>query len=335
MQCKIVYLKPRASYRPAMRSDTLWGALCWGVRLLYGEEYLVKFIEGYGQEGPEVAPLFITSAFPFIDKGPYNRILFFPPPLLGLKPYEEIPAGLSFQEARVELRERKEVEKFEWLNQRAFEYFYGDNFELPPDTEHPSLTVRPMTHNTIDRLTGSTLTANRRGQLFHTEERYVHEKKRRKEAGLYFLAKGNTGLLEEALRLLEHLGIGGDRSTGKGRFDIEMQDIELKEPSQPNGMMALSLYHPTQAELEAYEKEPENSKLQYKTLVRQGWRAARPKKPVLYFEEGSVFPVSGDGQAETPVLGRNAFAGKHEEGHDITQYGYGFMIKVKVPAYED
>ncbi|MCB9349574.1 MAG: hypothetical protein H6573_18965 [Lewinellaceae bacterium] len=52
---------------------------------------------------------------------------------------------------------------------------------------------------------------------------------------------------------------------------------------------------------------------------------------MLYFEEGSVIPILSDKE----VWGRNAYAGEHEQGHSITQYYHGFMIKVKIPTHEN
>ncbi|RMG73182.1 MAG: CRISPR-associated protein Csm7, partial [Bacteroidetes bacterium] len=36
----VVYMKPRSGFRGSLRSDTLWGTLCWAMRLLYGETAL-------------------------------------------------------------------------------------------------------------------------------------------------------------------------------------------------------------------------------------------------------------------------------------------------------
>lgn len=329
MQRKIIYLKPHSSFRAAMRSDTLWGACCWGMRLLYGKGYLEAFLESYQTPDTDVKPFYISSAFPFLEKN-NQRIPFLPPPVRQVEYYKE-SAGKSYEEEKQQMRRWKTAGDNQWLSKAQFEYAFCGITPAPKQlVGHPAIEVRPMTHNTIDRLVGSTLTANNRGQLFHTEERYVLEKERKQNAGLYFLAAGNTDLLESVLRLLEHLGIGGDRSIGKGRFDMEWEDFDIHEPSDANGLMALSLYHPNPEELLKLEKS-QDPVLNYKTIVRQGWKAAHNKKPVLYLEEGSVIPILSDKQ----VWGRNAYAGEHEQGYPITQYGHGFMIKVKIPTHEN
>lgn len=322
-----------------MRSDTLWGAICWGVKMLYGEQRLLDFIKSYTAEAStvEAKPIYISSAFPYLEVAGQKE-LYLPRPLLRLeeKGFEE---GGTFSETIQKSRAQKYSHPNPLMTLSEFRAADWAPGETDKNRAYPTVSVDPMTHNTIDRLTGSTLSSNGRGQLFHTEERRVYpawpksvEEKGEAKAGLYFLAHGDTDTLKAVLRLLEHYGIGGDRSSGKGRFDIAWgeEPMEIPEPGDANAQLALSLYHPTQSELQQYEQEPNTSPLQYKTVVRQGWKAASLKKPTLYFEEGSVFPLV-DGQ-QPNRLGKNAFGGKHEAGHDITQYGFGFMINVKVPT---
>ena len=328
MKYTVVYLKPRTTYRPVMKSDTLWGALCWGIRMLYGTNKLQQFISGYQSDEPQVAPFYISSAFPYYQRHASHPVLYLPRPLELLE-LEEIPDNSSYETVKKAMRDRKDTEKVNPLKQDVFEYLYCDG-RLPSSKSQLEVKTRPMAHNTINRITGSTLTTNNSGQLFHTEERFVRSNHKNATTGLYFLASGNITLLESVLRFLEHYGIGGDRSTGKGRFDISLDSITIKEPSQPNAMMNLSLYHPTANELAGYEKST-SSILRYKTIVRQGWKNAQLKKPVLYFEEGSVFPYS---ENVLGCFGKNTTSGTHEEGHSITQYGYGLMINLKLSANE-
>ncbi|WP_282774617.1 type III-A CRISPR-associated RAMP protein Csm4 [Phaeodactylibacter xiamenensis] len=349
MQYKAFYLLPRSSYRPNMHSDTIWGAICWGMRMLYGERRLQDFLESYetGQTVGAAQPLAISSAFPYIEKDGEPEQHYLPRPLLldayyddqkeGLKSYIKDKGAEGFEKGKLEARRRKLLKPTPFIELEDLKqgnWSAKGTFSIKPKVQNS-----PMTHNTIDRLTGSTLTSNNRGQLFHTDERYVYpdpqvdmerEKQRQYKAGIYFLAHPDSdiGTLEAIMRLLEQFGIGGDRSSGKGRFDIKIRDLEIQEHDAPNARMNLSLYHPTEAELIAYDAAPKNSPLQYKTTVRQGWKAASLKKPLLYFQEGSVFPMPDD----KGIAGTNTDAGEHEEGHRITQYGIGLMINLNVPT---
>jgi len=332
MQCNIVYLKPKTTYRPAMKSDTLWAALCWGICTLHGEDFLIEFINSYGEGASKVEPIYLSSAFPYYKRHAANPILFLPRPLKAEKDCREVPKGAEFKKAIDLMRECKLSDKESFISKASFEYLFCESNQPAGNELYRELgmTVKPMTHNTIDRLTGSTLTIGNKGQLFHTEERMMETKNKKDKAGLYFLFKGNTELLKQVLRFWEHFGIGGDRTIGKGQFEFELQEnIEIKEPAQPNARMALSLYHPTPDEVKAYDEDT-SKLLQYKTIVRQGWKGAFQKKPALYFEEGSVIPYKHGSE----IMGNNINGGQHQYGHTITQYGYGFMLNLKMPENE-
>lgn len=332
-----------------MHSDTLWGAICWGMRMLYGERQLRDFLESYetGQPVGDAKPIYISSAFPYIEKDGEPEQHYLPRPLLpdayyedqeeGLETYIEEKGAEGFEKGKLEARRRKLLKPAPFIELEDLKQ--GNWSAKGAFSVKPAVKNSPMTHNTIDRLTGSTLTSNNRGQLFHTDERYVYpvpkdnmkrKEQRQYKAGIYFLAHPDSdiGTLEAIMRLLEQFGIGGDRSSGKGRFDIKIADLEIKGHDTPNARMNLSLYHPKQEELQVYDTASDNSPLQYRTTVRQGWKAASLKKPLLYFQEGSVFPLLND----NGIAGTNTDAGEHEEGHRITQYGIGLMINLKVPT---
>lgn len=325
---KAYFLRPRSSYRSGLHSDTLWGAVCWAIRALYDEDRLKGLISSYepGAASDE-SPFYLSSAFPYVQSH-YGgkKTLFLPRPLGQGSFYPPLSAD-SFEQAKGELRQRKAIDQKAWLEQSVFESEYCGG--APPATvaSTPELDNRPMTHNTINRLTGSTLSLNGQGQLFHTEERRVHPGpgERDQVAGLYFLADGDTTLLEAALRFLEHYGIGGDRSVGKGRFDMEQGKVSWRTPDAADAQMVLSLYHPTKEELDTYDKAVPGPTLCYKTTVRQGWygRLERAKPPRLYFTEGSVFPGT------SAHLGQNVKLGTHPLGHEVTQYGCALTLPIK------
>jgi CRISPR/Cas system CSM-associated protein Csm4 (group 5 of RAMP superfamily) len=76
---KQIYLKPRGPFRAPPRSDTLFGLLAHAVRAVYGRASVERFLAP-AFESPANAPLYVTSAFPWIEteKG---RLHFFPAPL--------------------------------------------------------------------------------------------------------------------------------------------------------------------------------------------------------------------------------------------------------------
>lgn len=338
---KIVYLKPKSGYRTSLRSDTLWGMLCWAIRDLYGAEKLVDFINSYKNESSDTKPFYISSTFPFKQVG-RDFHLFFPTPQLPIleKAYQPLE-GETYEAQRKDLRQRKKERKKHLIERDLFEQVInGGISEIPNEEKSPKQETLAVTHNTINRIKGGTLELNKQGQLFHVEENFLldpkNETKNKETVGLFFLAKGDTTLLESALRYLEHTGIGGDKGVGKGKFEISIKDFELKEPSDYNAFVNLSLYAPTEDETNNWQKS-ESELLNYTIIDRQGKVGGLAlnnkniwKEVVTMFKEGSCFPKV-EGQID---FGENRVVKKQNIDKnvpfDIYHYGMAFMVKMKI-----
>lgn len=348
MNSHIVYLEPvhGAAYKAELRSDTLWAAICWAIRMIHGNDRLNTLLAAYDHPSNSGDAFYISSAFPYIEIGS-KKTHFFPAPSLPFsKTIRQANTG-SKDPVSIKLKareEKKSPNKKKLLQQSLFEYRIGGISE--PDQQEiaikaPEVNVRPMTHNTIDRITGSTLKLNDSGQLFHTDEIFwEHEmakvkpaKKNDTRLGLFFLISGNMELVKPALAFLQNEGIGGDRSTGKGRFDIsEPQPFNIQAPADPNAVMLLSLYHPTEDELDYWHNLTEKRLLNISYEQRRGrvhlkrGKDFLHKKSVMFFQEGSVFPTP----PKSGQLGKNIHTHTFEEDFDIQRYGYAFTIPVKI-----
>ena len=358
---KIIYLKPRSGYVTELRSDTLWGALCWGIRYLWGNEELELFIEKYKKGNPDFV---ISSVFPFKQYGK-DKIPFFPNPLI-LASNTSVDTEASIVE---DYRLRKKLKNIAWLNLTDFgEMLHGrltandllmrlrkeyrrkkeaddnSNEYVPlPETIDRSAPERldySMTHNTIDRLQGGTLQlptedGDTAGQLFHAEESYWYDAHNDSDAerpntGIYFLVEGNIEKLVPVLRLFRDLGIGADRTSGKGSFDFEVEDFMLPEPASKdsNALMNLSLWLPTQSELSDLKG------IQYQLERREGrvggYRQRRIKQPRLYFAEGSVFerPSGYKDDHRMGCIQEQYFDAKHRPNHPVWDNGFGLMVNL-------
>lgn len=75
---KQIYLKPRGAFRARPRSDTLFGLLAHAVRTVYGRSSVERFL-GPALETPQASPLYLTSAFPYLE-AEKGRLHFFPAP---------------------------------------------------------------------------------------------------------------------------------------------------------------------------------------------------------------------------------------------------------------
>jgi CRISPR-associated protein Csm4 len=307
---KIVKIIPKTNFHTYLHSDTLWGNLVYAYKLLYGETALENLLENYLKGD---IPFVVSSVFPYeiIKNGTEEILYYFPKPLLG---GETIKA-----ESPEDMTIIKEFKSIRFVEQRIFEeYLNGnlddkslfDRFKLFMIEENKkkeeknenvikenkfrylkNITSIYNLHNSIDRMSGSTLRAESRGQLYWEDE-YAFGN----EMGLFFLAEiSELDKFEALLRLLSHIGIGGNRSIGKGSFEFEIKEHEFNLPSECNAYVSLSLYHPSKDELENLASK--NANLFYDISTRIGFvgkdfnNIAQEKNPVNCFTEGSTFFV--------------------------------------------
>ena len=363
---KIVYLKPLGGYATELRSDTLWGTLCWGVKHLWGNGALTQFTEAAAAGQPEFV---VSSAFPYKQYGT-ERIPFFPNPLL-------LPPTQSKQDATAALENARLLKRF-----KAIEYVEGTDFvsilrgELraeglmerlrqqyrdrliaieekreylpsPQDRDRsaPVLEEYSMTHNTINRRRGGTLERlgednEPAGQLFHAGECYwsdPYSDGKTPNTGIFFLVEGDASKLEPLLMFLRHWGFGADRSTGKGFFDASIQDFSLPEVElgQANALVNLSLWCPTEAELHAIDGS--NGPKQYRVETRCGYvgrhDAYLRKHPVRYFKEGSILPLVSDENQQHRYRGRLVEQTQCSKllPHKVWDNGLGLVVRMRAP----
>ena len=115
-------------------------------------------------------------------------------------------------------------------------------------------------------------------------------------SGLYFIAKGDTMLLERGLDLLQLEGIGTDRNIGNGYFTYKKSEkaIKLNFPENTEMVMSLSMFIPE-------SKEQLNGLLSkdvaYDFVRRGGWITTFPhnqyRKNFIYaFLPASIFSLA-------------------------------------------
>lgn len=332
---KIVCLRPKSGFITELRSDTLWGLICWGIRNVYGNKTLETTLETFNNNKPEFQ---LSSCFPFVTVDNKPK-LFFPRPCLPLKSYEKISKNISAKEKIETNIKEKKNRKIGYIEVDSFEKLANKKITLENAIENsfpPGLVSTDITHNTIDRIKGGIVKKNGVRQFFHIDEYLIDndQKDGKNETGLFFLIKGDSTKVEAALRWFSHVGFGRDRNTGKGHFKINVGEFKLNEPSDFNAVTNLSLYFPSQKnkELELFKIDP---LFNYQLEQRQGYlgflKYRDTEKPVTtMFKEGSVFPaVSGK-----EIYGENLVVKEKDENaglfHNVYQYGYGFMVKMKI-----
>ncbi|RMH70435.1 MAG: type III-A CRISPR-associated RAMP protein Csm4 [Bacteroidetes bacterium] len=283
---QVLYLIPQSPYRTRLRSDTVWGLLVTAIGQVYGERRLLDVVEA--AEAGE--PFFtVSSAMPFYDTEDGQRVHCFPRPITA--PYTPPPTDLAA------LQRIKRAKKVHWLPQPEFEaWLQGRQGEAKLlETTATRVAVGPRAtyteHIAIDRLTGTTRAENGSGQLFTRTNYYLPG-----GGGLFVLVRGQTELLEGAVRFLEHFGFGGDNTVGRGHFRTAWGTLKLAEPETPTHAITLSLYAPTRAELEGIRQH--RNACWYDLEIRRGrvgthfvGAGVYRKRPVAVFREGSSFPA--------------------------------------------
>ena len=139
-------------------------------------------------------------------------------------------------------------------------------------------------------------------------------------SGLYFLVDGKDGILETALKYLQDEGIGGKRTWGLGKFEMEKDKIKIREKG--DCYITLSLTHPKDLENVIY----------WKPVVRGGWintRNATLRKPkIIMASEGSVFRSADEG--ELVNLNTTYTDLPSIVGHDVWVNGKSFLIRMVI-----
>lgn len=330
MKEHVIRLTPRSGFEITMHSDTLFGAICWGIRMLFGEKKLLSVLE----EFRDAPPFLLSSAFPW--KETRNKTTYYlPKPILPplsaneikelkdksrakLEPYHTDKAHIMEMAAKY-----KRFKKLQWIPIDSFKNVLKSCSEqiLFIDYLDGFITELRFTDsgiaqkNSLDRLTHSTAGA---GKVFFTPDIGFRERH-----GLYFLLKTNdiANYLKPVLMFLQDSGIGPNARTGKNWFSIKIEEKTLIGESEGNAFITLSrffgddqmridnsFYHITSV------RSKVESRLEF--AGEDVW-----KDRVMYFAAGSML---------TPVEQKPHYGGlmpvKEIAGKTIYQYGYAYPI---------
>lgn len=303
-------------------SDTLFSALINAMSIYEGSKKVEMLIERFLHN--PLPPFFITSLFV------YNRDFYFLP-----RPLNELSLLDRLRESRVnELKDLKwkELKKLKWVEKSYFLRWLRQDIKeeeieemLNNQAFYKEAFVREIRPRvTLDRVTNQS-------SLYHCG--YIHF---RRDAGLYGLvAFRDDDFVErfkELILLLGETGLGGEKTYGCGRFEVEFKDPDRTFTEilniQTEDYTLLSLYHPSEEEKE----ELADNLLYYETVRKRGWitsgRHALPlkRKSVGFIVEGSVLrkPFRGTLIDVTPD---NPPAGILN--HPVYRYGYAFIAPFK------
>lgn len=326
----IVYLKPRAPFAQAVpRSDTLFGAVAWAIRLLYGEpelaELLGRFDAAIQADAPP--PFVLSSLFPYL-KHENSTLRFLPRPLAApaqmalntpqkyqlakkLKQAALLSEAVFASVAQGELNDDGLLAELLKGKQGRFALHGGaliTQEELGSVRLFPSLYRNGETaRNAINRLSSST--GDEGGQLFYTPIAAARALDATEaHTGFYCrvrmtetAAPGIGAKLKAAMHFLGEKGFGGDVSVGRGHCEIEI-DETASELGCDGGerLVLLSLLHPSakdrahftasqSALLARLERRKGFLESAFTASTRRFW-----KPTLVMLGEGATFPRDGN-----------------------------------------
>lgn len=262
------------SFCSPIQSDTLFGSFCWALRYIKGENILKDFINDCVEGKP---PVVFSNAFP---------AGYMPKPLMG-ENKKRWADDLSKAEKRKKYTDLKRLKKIEFISVNSFN-------EMVLGRGHSGKGIKTK-HSVLQTVTHGNLVNRHTGTVGSEDE---------KEAGLFerheffpirdfeIYAGVEKGWQEVFANIVTHqcrLGIGADRSAGKGIF--EAKNIEkyngFSMPEDPDAVVMISNYIP---------RADDPSDGNYNTIVKYGKlgmeyaSSEMPfKKPLIMITPGAVF----------------------------------------------
>ncbi len=290
-----------------IHSDTLFSAFCNCYLLLYGESELNNLLDRFLKGEP---PFIISSAFPW-----WEDKFYFPVPL------NQIPKEKKFKKIKF-------VEKDAWEKLLSGEKLENlNNFKSIPDiTTDDENKKTPYRIITTPRVALSRLNNHPGENFFHFGEVFYKE-----NSGLFFLVDFKDENIKEkfeaTLRVMSHEGIGGDRTIGKGFFEIkgtgEMKfNIEIN--SNSFGYVTLSLYYPKEEEIKGV-KDGYYDIVERKGYIFSPYCKSLRRKSVRMFAEGSVFFTNPEMIGTLANVTPEIF-----DKHTVYRYGFCFALPCKL-----
>lgn len=319
-----------------VHSDTLYSAILtvWS-RIFPGD------IKGITEANPP--PFLLSTAFPYSEEQE-----FYPMPLAPVNVKIQADDGKKFR--RVQFVETALLQKivtgerltFDPADTRQGGRFWVQAQQQPLDStgggkaggagngsagrknlpEEPVVFQTEVPRVTIDRV------ASKAMNYFVSEVRFAEG------AGLFFWARFTDPECKsrfiQVLRVLGDEGLGLDRTSGKGFFEVEDTDIaDAALPGLPNSrrFMTLALYHPVQTEM----SEERLRSSGYELVRRGGYISGLTfrRQTITMFAEGSVFPGSPQESYGAKCHALDPDFALATVGHPVYRYGYAFPIGIQ------
>jgi len=286
-----------------IHSDTLFSAMVNAIRINKGRDSVEDFVSNFRDGNTR-----ISSVFPKLE-----GIFLFPKLLL------------RFDEDS-DKRDRKMVKKAMFVSKMMFERLINEGKYpkdlhikkgiIGSDNELKKIELgRDWIKSEVLERFSRVSSGNEDHSLFNIATTIYDS------ANLYVLVKGKIDIVEESLKMLEDLGIGGKISSGMGQIKfVGRGNLELNVPKSTDYCTTLSLFTPRRNELNCMLDKG----VAYKFVTRGGWISSPDgstvKRGVGCFLEGSIF--------KQPIDGVLVDVSPKNFPHEVYKYLKAFVLPV-------
>ena len=269
----------------------------------------------------------VSSLFPFYQQGDNQRTSYFLP-----MPLQSRLPDLTDED------KAKMVKKIRWADAEFYPNILAGNSLFDRSDEHfdhihgEYLTTAKVPDKFIQSEVCQRVKIESRTGEKDALPYYVDRITFAKGAGFYFLATGNTQLLDKGMSILSQCGIGTDRHVGYGFFEFTTDELTIDTPMDADHVVSMSMLIPS--EKKQLEELFASDEIAYELIRRGGWITSMPhhhlrKNAVYGFLPGSVFCKPQGEICGTIVDLAPDIVKKSEEKHPIWRDGRAIMLPIK------
>lgn len=320
-------------------ADTFFSALCNEIASLEGSTGVEKFIEAVKKD-----EMVFSDLYPYCDKDMETQLLV-PKPILTILGAEKKVDSL--ENVKKEREKSKKYKKMKYIRVSEMDSY------LKSSKEGKVFKSEVEKNWAIDQ----TVKVNMRGEeplpYLVGSVRYLNsEMKANKDVdtGLYFVVGVKDDFSEESidkftslLEMLGYSGIGGKRSSGYGKFEINDDPFEMQDPKDLEGyepdkdylalnkcliddkslaQMALSTFLPSESEIDIVGKG------EYKLIEKSGFINDLETNTVV--KRNSIYMIEAGACFEKRVKGEIVKFNIANLSHPVYRYGKSLFMGLKL-----
>lgn len=312
----IFKIKPLSFFGSLPKGDTIFGRICWEIFYRYGEDKLKSLLTNY-----ENSPFMVCSTFYPLK----NDVVYFKTPSV---PLNKLYSKKDLSRGNVKDFKRKKWFEINLSNLKEAK-LEKNSFLSDKELRERGIIVSDYryTHNTINRITGTTGDEN--NSMFSPfDELYIVY-----SCNLCFFValdenKFKISDLKELFIRVGKLGFGKDSSTGYGKFELLEDPKKIDLSINQCYLYALSPFVPKKEDkdkIEVYFSPFIRYGKHGEFLAKQGNSA---KKAIIMADEGSIIYDEGNNIKE-PIYG-TGIKNISELQKEAVAQGYSIFIPIKI-----